>query len=467
MNRLLRYFSPSVLVLLVSCLGNDDVYEYSSEAAITSFSIGSFNYKSNYINIFGHDTIVDISTSGALYPMTIDQKNNVIYNNDSLPYGSDLNSVLTSIASTGVVLYRSIHSDNTYTDTVWTSKDSVNLSKPTNFIVLSDDLSYKRVYEVRVNIHKLNPDSMKWQKTNLPVSQVLINQTALLKNDSIFVFGKDNLGRMAMIGLDCNTRSFGNKIVINDLDATKWTQCISLFRDTLYTLQDGILFCSVNGSDWALVNTNIAFNQLIQFNGTKTSGGYAWAIGADNKIVSSKDMRTWISVQDAPTSFPDSFISGLCYTLPTNENIFRNIIVGIDNDSNEPYASVWTKLSTESKWTEMTYSSSNDLRCPRLNNLYVIYYDEDLFAFGGKSQNGFGSIPGLNGFFQSSDNGVTWRNCEKFDNGYCTWNKYMEFPNWFKGRDVGFTGVTDANGYIWIFTDQGEVSYGAINRLAK
>jgi hypothetical protein len=467
MNRFLSYFSPAVLLLLASCLGSDDVYEYSSEAAITSFSIGSFNYKSDYINKNGHDTILTISTSGTFYPMTIDQKNNIIFNVDSLPYGSNMNSVLTTIASNGVVLYRSLHLDNTYNDTLWTSTDSVNLSKTTNFIVWSEDLTYKRVYEVRVNVHKVHPDSMKWKKVNLPVSHVLINQTALLKNDSIFIFGKDNLGRMSMTSLDCKSKTIGNKILINGLDETKWTQCISLFRDTLYTLQDGSLFGSVNGSDWVPVNTNISFKQLIPFNGTKTSDGYMWAIGADNKIVSSKDMRIWTSVQDVPTSFPDTYISGLCYTLPTNKNVYRNIIVGIDKDSNEPYASVWTKLSTESKWTEMTYSSHNSLRCPRLNNLSIIYYDNEIFAFGGKSQNGFGSIPGLNGFFQSSDNGVTWRNCENFADGYCTWNKYMEFPNWLKGRDIGFTGITDGHGYIWIFTDEGDFSYGAINRLAK
>lgn len=467
MNRLFRFFSPAVLLLLISCLGSDDVYEYSSEAAITSFSIGSFNYKSNYINRNGQDTILTISTSGTLYPMTIDQKNNIIFNVDSLPYGSDVNSVLTYIGSTGVVLYRSTHLDNTFTDTLWTSTDSVNLSKPAYFIVWSEDTTYKRVYEVRVNIRKVHPDSMKWNKTILPASQVLINQTALLKNDSIYVFGKDNLGQMAMIGLNCNSRTFGNKILINGLDATKWTQCISIFEDSLFTLQDGTLFGSVKGANWSQVNTNITLRKLIQFNGTTTSGGYAWAIGANNKIVCSQDMRTWTSVQDASVSFPDSLITGLCYSLPTNKNIYRSIIVGIDNDSNEPYASVWTKLSTETKWTEMTYSSSNELRCPRLNNLSVICYDDDIYAFGGKSQNGFGSIPGLNGFFQSSDNGVTWRDCEKFADGYCTWNKHMEFPDWLKGRDVGFAGVTDKNGYIWVFTDQGDVSYGAINRLAK
>ncbi len=396
--------------------------------------------------------------------MTIDQKNNRIFNADSLPYGSDVTSVLLTIGATGAVQYRGFHSD---TDTLWNSKDSVDLSKTTNFTVWSEDLAFKRIYEVRVNIRKVHPDSMKWNKIELPTSHVLTNQVALQKNDSIFVFGKDDLGRMGMISLDCTSRTIGNNVLINGLDASKWTQEIILFRDTIYTLQDSLLFGSTNGSNWVKVNTNISFKQLIQFNGAKTSDGYVWAIGTDNKIVSSTDMRTWISVQDIEPSFPDVYISGLCYTLPTNNNIYRNIIVGIDNDSDKPYASVWTKLSTESKWTEMTYSSSNELRCPRLNNLSVIYYDNQIFAFGGNSQNGFGSLPGLYGFFQSSDNGVTWRDCEKFADGYSTWNKYMEFPDWLKGRDVGFAGITDEHGYIWIFTDQGKVNYGAINRLVK
>ena len=73
----------AALLSCVSCLKDDNSYK-TPQAAITSFTIGYHNVRFHERNIQGHDTLVYIRESGALYPMTIDQVNNRIFNIDSM-----------------------------------------------------------------------------------------------------------------------------------------------------------------------------------------------------------------------------------------------------------------------------------------------------------------------------------------------------------------------------------------------
>ena len=86
----------AALLSCVSCLKDDNTYK-TPQAAITSFTIGYYNVRFHDMNIHGRDTMVYLRESGYMYPMTIDQVNNRIFNADSMAYGSDLSKVTTSV----------------------------------------------------------------------------------------------------------------------------------------------------------------------------------------------------------------------------------------------------------------------------------------------------------------------------------------------------------------------------------
>ena len=129
----------------------------------------------------------------------------------------------------------------------------------------------------------------------------------------------------------------------------------------------------------------------------------------------------------------------------------------IVDDYRSMEGSVWTRLSTDSVWTEITPSATNDKLLPAKGGLTMIRYDKDLYAFG----NGF------NAFYQSKDNGVTWRDCSLLNDEYSTWNIYMKFPMELFNKLTKFSSVTDSNNTIWIMTETGQVWRGGINRLMK
>lgn len=443
--------------LLTSCLNSTDrVLE--PFAAITNFSVGNFKVWYRDVNIHGRDTLISKLESGNMYPMTIDQHKYKIYNIDSISYGAKLDRVLINVEHTGYLYIRKSRADGTTIDSIWSSSDSVDLSKPLTFIAVSEDLKERREYEVKLNVHKIHPDSVTWSKADSVGYKALKEQASVIKNDSIFLFGKDESSIPVFIArsIEKNTE-WAAPVQITGIDSEKWNNNIIQYNSGFYMLQDDVLYTSVNGKDWTASSTTERFKYLISTSNSVYSEGVCWALNTAGKIVKSADMVNWEAYQDIPESFPIKNISLCCYPLKSNPKILRTVLVGLKDDALFSKASVWTRLSTDDKWTEITPSSTNDKLLPAKGGLTMMYYDKDLYAFG----NGF------NAFYQSKDNGVTWRDCSLFNNEYSSWNIYMKFPAELNNKLTKFSSVTDSNNVIWIMTESGQVWRGGINRLMK
>ena len=117
----------------------------------------------------------------------------------------------------------------------------------------------------------------------------------------------------------------------------------------------------------------------------------------------------------------DSVAVAYCSPLATNPKKMRTVLIG--RKAGESYSSVWTKLSTDSVFTRIDAPVNKDLCLPASESLSVIWYDDALYAFGS----------GLNGFRQSSDNGLTWFYCDRYADYDSSWNRYMQMPSGLKG----------------------------------
>lgn len=468
MKILSKILSLAIILLLSSCM-KDSEYDYSSGTAILSFSIGNFEVIYNDVDHLGVDTLVTRKESGSNHKFTIDQKKFLVFNHDSLPYGSVVDKMLTSVSSDGLTYYRKKYSDNTFVDTLWTSSDSIDFREPVIFFVKSTDGKYIREYTVSVNVFQQNPDSMKWRRVVCEDFPNLTEQKAVIVNDTIIVIGKEVSGTIGVIRRKVNDNDTWSVFSpLSGIGLSASLQSLSLLNDTLYIIDSGKLFWSVSGTTWINAGVTDTVAQIIPFRNSQYSDSNIWVISGSGKLLRVLRPGVWEDMGFIPTNFPQLSLNGVCYPLKSNNSITRSVIVGIDTTSTLSYCPVWSKLSTDSVWTEVTSSQDISLKCPRLNSLSLIYYDKNLFAFGAGSQEGFGTLPAFYGFFQSSDHGITWRDCEQTFYEYSTWNRYMEFPTQLRGLNSGFSFVVDSHNRIWIIPGSGgEIWIGAINRLLR
>ncbi len=138
----------ATMFTLASCLSSNDsettVYD---DMSIATFTLGTMN---RYLHTTAHDgtdSVYKTTFTGSTYAMAIDQVGRRIYNQDSLPYGTDLKHVLCTITTknNGYVLVKSTTSDSVR---LYSSTDSIDFSVPRELHVYATDGSGHRPYTV-------------------------------------------------------------------------------------------------------------------------------------------------------------------------------------------------------------------------------------------------------------------------------------------------------------------------------
>ena len=168
----MKYFKISfilamTIVLMASCLKaeSDNVTLYN-DAVITGFTLGTMN---KYVES------TKTTYSGSTYEFDINQAvaTNIfkdvtcigrsIYNNDSLPLGTDLKHVLCTVTTlnNGITIIERIDEPNVYD--YYSSTDSIDFTQPRKFRVFSSDGSVYNDYYVSVNAHQEDGDEFVWK----------------------------------------------------------------------------------------------------------------------------------------------------------------------------------------------------------------------------------------------------------------------------------------------------------------
>lgn len=433
------------LVSVVSCLKEEET-EKTPQAAITSFVVGYYNVRYQDIDQQGNDSITYYRGGGVLFPMTIDQVNNRIYNIDSLDYGSDVHAVTTAVGGVGTVYY--YYLDNPFSLYYWSGYDSIDFTPDRGvvFRVVSSDETFIRDYRVKLNVRTVFPDSLLWSQADSTGFTALKEPCAVVLNDSVYNFGLDETDVLRVISKSIAEGKWTAPTALAGIPSVGWSRNVVVSGGKIYAQSGNSIYESLNGRDWTVVKSGI--KSLVRTDG---ENGVIWAIDTDGNIIKSTG---WTKESKVPEGFPDSVAVAFDYPLVTNNSIIRTVLIGEAKD----YVSVWTKLSTDNDWVQIDAPANTSLRLPSLQNLSVIRYDGSIFAFGA----------GLKGFYQSEDNGITWYWCSPYvKNNETSWNRYMQLPKSLKGYDGDFSYVVDRLGSIWLMTADGQVWRGAVTRLDK
>ena len=456
MKKILLFIVGIFVVSLVftSCFNNDDsTTTYSSDAAITGFSIGTIETTLStrtYDN--SKDSTYTVTLIGSKYTFVIDQKNNLIYNPDSLPYLTDVSNVVTTVTNGGSsVTYRKNDAD-----TIWTSTDSIDFTKPVAFKSWAQDGS-SRQYTVKVNVHQYNPDSLVWNPvtSNFKGEIITKNQKAILFKNNIFIYGEGENQVLVTSTSENDGSNWASPIEISGLSEKADYSSVIVFNGAIYILSNTTLYKSEDGKIFNTVpNNNTNFKRLIGINGSTL-----WATNNDNKFISTFDGNSWAIGKKVSQTLPDQSVSFVNYNQGANPYLFKSILLGTFINSTDTIASVW-EAENGSDWTP--YNETNSFNCPYLNNLSMIRYDGKLYAFGGNSINKVTTIDGFKAFYCSLDEGISWKKI----------TKNVIFPESWKGNNNDFSFLVDNNSYIWIIFSkagpQGQFVWkGQIRRLAS
>lgn len=444
-----------VSFVITSCLDDNNNIEYSPDATIHAFAL---------------DT-----TGLGSYKFTIDQLSREIYNEDSLPVHADtiIDKILirTLTTASGVVTMK----DKSGKDSVLNIKDSIDLRKDLIIKVWSTEAlagispNQTREYKIKVNVHKHDPDLLRWKYMHEIDNQITEEQKSIIFGSEVFTYSVAKANSKLYVYKNSLT-SFGSwdkKEAVGLPEGKLPTSIITFKFDgnaMLYaTSDDHKVYESEDGINWEeskkfgngveLLLSTLTNNNISRICYIKK--------GADNQRyfyyqTNDKQQETIENYEEGkvPESFPTKNISYTIHTTATNINSV--LLVGDTetatsaDDSELETTIVWAYDGN--KWVEFSTTSSVAY-CPKYTQPSIIYYNDLVYVFG----QDFSSI-------YVSNQGLFWKKANsKFSFPHRDWSKGgTPDPNVdpeFRGK-TNYSMVLDPNTQnLWIIFSKGNASF--------
>ena len=371
-----------VVIILIACIGLTacDVTTgvESSGSTITTFVL----HNGSKIH-----PIANLST----YEFTVDNVHNIIYNTDSLPYLSYVDSLVPAIIGTahGYI----------FNDTVLYNAqnfDTLDFSQPVRIHTTSADGKATRDYTVEVRVHQIDPYQYVWEGLQSEIyTDEATAECLQVLNNRLWLFVQTATETKAFVSNDGNTwtlqtlTGFPIGIDLRSMVKCNNTLCIADAANTLYTSTDGITWLSNVTSGANISRLLFAFDTTL----------YAIAVtGTTQTLVACSDGATWHNISILPSHFP---VSGAgIWVDSTQAGTPRVYVVGGRDVNGMLLNSVWCSENA-SYWANMASTAGFTPR----EDVAVVQYDSVLMVFGGRDDSGLVNDVQL----VSPDHGISWK----------------------------------------------------------
>ena len=457
-----KYLIPLLVIMamplfLTSCFDDEEEVEYSEKCYISSFSLGTLK-RSNFLKTSaGMDSVVTTSYVPTGFPMTINHRTLTIENLDSLPVHTRLDQVLTTVAFEGILVWRKANLE-AGEDTAWTtysSSDSLDLRTPLHFRVVSDSGNSGRTYTVKVNVHQQEGDSTIWNNMgSVEALKGLGERKLLIWNQQPMVLACKADGSLVCITRSAADGTWTEHLTSgadNALPGTLQQQGNTLFMST----SQGQVVASSDGQAWT--SCVVPAMEGVRLVAASDQNLYGMA---DGKLYRSNNCGAWEeeNLDDKGENLPTSLLNSVYYTLENGSR--RIVLIGSRNDTDET-ATVWAKGWTgddesDATWIYYTPNEVDKYRCPVMENLCIVPYDDGLQALGGTTRDG--AHTALDRILHSPDHGISWKTYENDDmlvdealQAVAQQSKYI-------------SAAVDDEQFLWIVLDE-QVWRGRITRL--
>ena len=448
-NRLTAFGLIMILLVgMTSCLGSDDDSdtEVYQDTAISAFTLGSMTRTLHTTSSTGEDSTYTVTVTGSNYKMTIDQQQGLIYNTDSLPFGTNVSRVLCTITtrnSGSAVLNLRTHDGLKDSLVYYSSTDSLDLTKPLEVRIYNQAGSAFRTYTVKVGVRQQGEEGMQWSAVDAPAVKGFASMQPLRLasvGEHVFAFGMSADGtHTLMTALSAGT-SENDQASVMEYGAEAINNIVS--RDSELLILDGDYLwryaISENGvlQQWGDEGRNVADVQRLV--GASAKELYALS-KRGTLIVSVDDGLTWEEEQlDSDAALlPTENINSVVTQLRTNDGMQRVMLVGTRPD--KEYAVVWMKIVDEElpgsgMWALVADGSgnSNAYGLKKIDTLCVTACDDGMLAFGMTADGTCADI------LLSADGGITWQTSELY-----------AWPTDVSGTG-GVAATTDSAGRLWL-----------------
>ena len=347
------------VAMMMSCMNSSDSDSTSyTDAAITSFSIGSLKRTQHTTSSTGADSTYTTTVSGAAYDFEIDHTGCRIFNPDSLPMGTDVSRVLVSMSAynNGTILIKDVASD---TLRFYNSTDSIDFTKPRIITALSNDGQGTRKYTVNINVYQEDPYAFVWK--------LMSNDWSPEKTDD----AEDNLppGIKCILGRSTKEEyalSTDNRMMVLSEGSTEWEEDLLNDDASLLPTEDVSLVCYpmalTPNTDYVL----IAGNRDAKAYPQETSAR-VWRKTVDNDEQAEKGVWTYM---ERPAD--------ALYQLPRMENL--SLIYYDDSilAFGMPFTDIYQSRDNGITWkTGKTYQMPKDFDYVKTTSVKVVVDDDN------------------------------------------------------------------------------------------
>ncbi len=404
----------AVMLSLVSALSScnkdrdddDSVYSYSESEQTTL--IKGFALQAN------SEVLADLDS----VHFTVDYDNGLIYNADSLPVGTDISALKVTIDFLNTVnsaifniTGATVQADTAINYTTSMTK-SLDFTGRTVLTVTSADKTMVKDYEVKVLVHKVNPDTLIWSESwrrDLPgYRYTAIGHKAVKQGDIYRILNYNGYESFLFTASTPDQSEWSKESVT--LPFVPQVQSLVATDDALYMLDaDGVLYTSADGHEWS--SCGVTWHSVLGAYDDRVLGIVHGDDGYYHDEYPHSDGFTMSAVEEG---FPVNHSSGMISTDNKWTIAQQSMIVGgIDSDG-KVLNDVWG--FDGHRWGKINNVHTNVLPALTDATLFAYYTykplkgvrrygrQETWYLMGGKLADGT-----LNGDIYLSDTqGITW-----------------------------------------------------------
>ncbi len=292
------------IVSLSACKSSDEETEEESYTdSASSTLVTSFSLKPNYKVLTNLDSVF----------FSIDQVKGEIFNADSLPWGTDVRKLTVNVgvpstSAVEIIMPKLSDGTDTVINLLENATDSINFSHGKVWLrVASGDGNYERIYNVKVNVHQCNSDSLQWssETRRLPAQpNGLSAQRTVEFNGQFYSLSKGSSELILSTATHPGQAQWDNTpittlpsdVIVNSLTATS---------DALYLLtESGSLMTGTDGLGWTEVATGWSHiygayeSDIIGVSGnswTSYPGGLSGSIDAEMPVKGTSQMWSYVN----------------------------------------------------------------------------------------------------------------------------------------------------------------------------
>lgn len=228
----------------------EDIYMPASSVSVSSFSVKGKTDSKSKVKV---DSVF----------FSIDLIHGVIFNADSLPVGTDVTKLVPVISyASSASAVTLTQTGGKYTGEIDYKKnpsDSVDFSGKVVLKITAEDKTTTRSYDIKVNVHKMDPDSLMWDRlavTPMPSRQRSPKEQKTVKyKDTTYTLIKETDGSYTLaVATDLLAGVWDKQILTMDFEPDVRT--LNATSEQLYLLDTaGTLHTSADGLTWENTGT--------------------------------------------------------------------------------------------------------------------------------------------------------------------------------------------------------------------